>query len=263
MPASRTSRPPRDLYGDPFQTQLQPGVRASRIHLLEALEHDPAVTGITRGLGTEISIDKVTVGAVAATAIRGPRALLDGHRAPARTGDGQIALGAADHAPGRRPRRIGGPRHGDVAVGSKRTGSFRVVSQISFPVLSGIAGLGSGAQFTISRGIERRRLSARARRATCRQAVVGTTNGGHAWPASWPGARGRAAIKHYLDAYGSLAVLPATPTSLVNFGEAVNFPLIFGVMLAVFGAATLAAPSRGQRGPSAERDRAARRCSGS
>ena len=33
---------------------------------------------------------------------------------------------------------------------------------------------------------------------------------------------------------------PITPTSLVNFGEAVNFPLIFGVMLAVFGAATLA-----------------------
>ena len=33
---------------------------------------------------------------------------------------------------------------------------------------------------------------------------------------------------------------PLAPTSLVNFGEAVNFPLIFGAMLAVFGAATLA-----------------------
>src|SRR6202030_4196779 len=29
------------------------------------------------------------------------------------------------------------------------------------------------------------------------------------------------------------------PISLVNFGEAVNFPLIFGAMLIVFGAATL------------------------
>jgi putative ABC transport system permease protein len=34
--------------------------------------------------------------------------------------------------------------------------------------------------------------------------------------------------------------LATTPSSLINFGEAVNFPLIFGAMLAVFGAATLA-----------------------
>jgi ABC-type lipoprotein release transport system permease subunit len=54
-----------------------------------------------------------------------------------------------------------------------------------------------------------------------------------------PGARGRAAINHYLRTYATLSVLPTTPVSLVNFGEAVNFPLIFGVMLALFGAATL------------------------
>ncbi len=53
------------------------------------------------------------------------------------------------------------------------------------------------------------------------------------------GPRGQAAIDHYLDVYQSGATLRVTPTSLVNFGEAVNFPLIFGVMLAVFGAATL------------------------
>jgi ABC-type lipoprotein release transport system permease subunit len=54
-----------------------------------------------------------------------------------------------------------------------------------------------------------------------------------------PGARGKAAINHYLQTYAALSVLPTTPVSLVNFGEAVNFPLIFGVMLALFGAATL------------------------
>ena len=36
-----------------------------------------------------------------------------------------------------------------------------------------------------------------------------------------------------------MAVLPITPTSLINFGEAVDFPLIFGAIVAVFGAATL------------------------
>jgi ABC-type antimicrobial peptide transport system permease subunit len=32
---------------------------------------------------------------------------------------------------------------------------------------------------------------------------------------------------------------PGPPTNLVNFGEAVNFPLIFGAVLILFGAATL------------------------
>ena len=32
---------------------------------------------------------------------------------------------------------------------------------------------------------------------------------------------------------------PATPANLANFGQAVNFPLIFGLVLVLFGAATL------------------------
>jgi len=51
--------------------------------------------------------------------------------------------------------------------------------------------------------------------------------------------RGQAAVNHYVASYQSITALPITPTSLVNFGEAVNFPLIFGGMLAVSGAATL------------------------
>jgi predicted lysophospholipase L1 biosynthesis ABC-type transport system permease subunit len=54
-----------------------------------------------------------------------------------------------------------------------------------------------------------------------------------------PGAAGRADIVHYLRAYPNIARLPTTPTSLINFGEAVNFPLILGLVLALFGAATL------------------------
>jgi predicted lysophospholipase L1 biosynthesis ABC-type transport system permease subunit len=51
------------------------------------------------------------------------------------------------------------------------------------------------------------------------------------------GPRGQAAIARYV-AQGS-ATRPTVPTSLVNFGEAVNFPLILGCVLAVFGVATL------------------------
>jgi ABC-type antimicrobial peptide transport system permease subunit len=54
-----------------------------------------------------------------------------------------------------------------------------------------------------------------------------------------PSPRGQAAISDLIAAYGNNAVRPAPSTGLVSFGEAVNFPLIFGLMLAVFGAATL------------------------
>jgi ABC-type antimicrobial peptide transport system permease subunit len=39
--------------------------------------------------------------------------------------------------------------------------------------------------------------------------------------------------------YSSQLNLPVPPTDLVNFGEAVNFPLLFGVALVLFGVATL------------------------
>jgi putative ABC transport system permease protein len=54
-----------------------------------------------------------------------------------------------------------------------------------------------------------------------------------------PGPPGQQDVNRYLRNYPSLAALPSTPISLVNFGEAVDFPLIFGTILAAFGAATL------------------------
>ena len=78
------------------------------------------------------------------------------------------------------------------------------------------------------------------KRAACRQAVEATANGSGLLASVVPGRKGQAAINHYLDTYRSITALTVTPTSLINFGEAVNFPLIFGAMLAVFGAATLA-----------------------
>ena len=53
------------------------------------------------------------------------------------------------------------------------------------------------------------------------------------------GAKGQAAVNRYVNSYPTLATIATPPTSLVNFGEAVNFPLLFGAVLALFGAATL------------------------
>ena len=77
-----------------------------------------------------------------------------------------------------------------------------------------------------------------ANRAACQQRVAESTNGGML-ASVVPGPKGQAAINHYFDSYRSVTALAIAPTSLINFGEAVNFPLIFGAMLALFGAATL------------------------
>jgi hypothetical protein len=224
------------LYGDAFQLNFNLVAGQPDPDLLRDLEHDPAITGITRGIATNISVNKVLVGALAGTAIRG-RLLFSTVNGHVPTGDGQIGLGATTM------RQVGAQVGSVVRVtvplpsGGKRTVPFRVVSRMSFPVLGGVAGLGNGAAFTIS-GYEDAVCPPGPTQSTCRQAVVGTTNGG-ILASVVPGAKGRAAISHYVNRYLSITALPVTPTSLVNFGEAVNFPLIFGVILAVFGAATL------------------------
>jgi hypothetical protein len=122
--------------------------------------------------------------------------------------------------------------------GTRRTEPFRVVSQNSFPQYGGFVSLGTGALLTTS-GLERALCLPGPTLALCRREVGGKGTGGtRVTFASGP--RGKAAMDHYLAAYPSITSKPLTPTSLVNFGEAVNFPLIFGAMLAIFGAATLA-----------------------
>ena len=53
------------------------------------------------------------------------------------------------------------------------------------------------------------------------------------------GAIGQATLARLARAYPYDVVYPRPPTNLVNFGEAVDFPLIFGCVLVVSGVATL------------------------
>ena len=226
------------LYGDPFQLSFNPNGGPSEPALLASLEHDRAVTGITTWPGGgDITINKVQVGTIAATAVRGQLlfSLVDGHLP---SGDHQIGLGATTM------RQIGAHVGSVVTLsgvsnGKQRSLRFRVVSQVSFPVMAGqIVSLGTGALITTA-GLENAMCPPGPQQAACQQMFVEQSNGG-ILASVVAGPRGQAAIKHYLNAYSSIATQPTTPRSLINFGEAVNFPLIFGVMLAAFGAATLA-----------------------
>jgi predicted lysophospholipase L1 biosynthesis ABC-type transport system permease subunit len=54
-----------------------------------------------------------------------------------------------------------------------------------------------------------------------------------------PGAQGRAALAALSRRYEGRVNNARPPTDLVNFGQAVDFPLIFGVIVVVFGVGTL------------------------
>jgi hypothetical protein len=229
------------LYGDPFQistTDTSSGGQPDPA-LLRSLEHDAAVTGITEGIAPpEVSVNTVAVSAIAGTAIRGSLLLstVDGH---VPDGDRQIGLGATTMR--QVGAHVGSIVHVTVSLpsGGRRTVPFRVVSELSFPVLGGgIVSLGNGAAFTIA-GYQAAVCPPGPKQTACRQALSTTLSGGGLLVSVVGGAKGQAAINHYLNTDGSSVAPASTPTSLINFGEAVNFPLIFGAMLAVFGAATL------------------------
>jgi hypothetical protein len=226
------------LYGQDFQVLLANNAFTGGDPAAEvaSLEHDRAITGIMLGTRNEVSINGVSVFALAAKAVRGPLLLsrVDG-RLPA--GNGDIALGTTTlHQTG---AHVGSIVHVavQVPVGGTRTASFRVVGTMSFPGQFGLGGLGTGAAFTADGylnalcppGPTQNRCQSKAH-ATQRSAVLARAT---------PGPRGQAAISRFLRAYPNSAGHPTTPVSLVNFGEAVNFPLILGFMLALFGVATL------------------------
>ena len=226
------------LYGDPFQLSFNANGGPADPTLLASLEHNRAVTGITRGGGGgALLINKSSIWTLAASPVRGPLLFSDV--------EGHLPVTSDEMALGAESMRMAGAHLGSIvqitaARGSRhRTLPYRVVSKVSFPVVAaGGTSLGTGALITIP-GLERLLCPPGPGLAACRQRLEGQGNGGIlASVASGPG--GQAAINHYLDVDSSIVTLPSTPTSLVNFGEAVNFPVLFGALLALFGAATLA-----------------------
>jgi hypothetical protein len=223
------------LYGQDYQITFST-TQGNPTTELADVQRDHAVTGIMVGTRAEISINKVSVTSIMGTAVRGPLLIstVDG-RAP--SGDGEISLGETTL------RQVGAHVGSLVHVtleeptGGTAVASFRVVGTASFPSDFGLGGLGTGAAFTLA-GYLHALCPAGPAQSSCLSAF-------HADEQFVilvhfaPTAAGRADVAHYLRAYPDIAQLPDTPISLINFGEAVNFPLILGFVLALFGAATL------------------------
>jgi predicted lysophospholipase L1 biosynthesis ABC-type transport system permease subunit len=112
-----------------------------------------------------------------------------------------------------------------------------VVGQTSFPSDFGTGGLGTGAALTIDGYLGAQCPVGLQRRACLKAAGQGLEYALFAHAV--PGAVGRAALASHISRNRSLAVRPAVPTALVNFGVSVNFPLVISVMVTLFGVATL------------------------
>ncbi|HYB88918.1 MAG TPA: ABC transporter permease [Streptosporangiaceae bacterium] len=228
------------LYGLPYQvsfSNLGSGSGAAITGpVLTSLRRDRAIQRISLATTEEIAVNGRQVGLLAVTAVRGPALIsaVDG-RLPEH--DREIALGTATmNAIGARPGGLVRVAVTD-ATGTPHRASFRVVGRASFPAGSGTGGLGTGAAMTVGALIDAQCPPGPGQLACQRAARRGVV-----WDVlvrSAPGPAGAAALARHVRAYHQYATRPATPTELVNFGEAVNFPLLFGVMLSLFGAATM------------------------
>jgi hypothetical protein len=126
--------------------------------------------------------------------------------------------------------------------GGSRTSKVKVVGTVVIPPSFGLAGLGGAAVLTIP-GIEQLACGSGAKARPCEDAVNQKLDQGNDWSIAIkvaPGRVGRTTVRALDRRYFAYVNPQTIPTNLVNFGEAVDFPLLLSVTLAVFGAATLA-----------------------
>jgi ABC-type lipoprotein release transport system permease subunit len=226
------------LYGQPFDLSFasnQTGSTAQTDEMLATFERARGIADITAGISGDVSIDGRVVDAIAGQSLRGPLlATTTGGRLP--RSDNEVALGATTlrqvGAHIGSALRVASPKPG----GGTRISSFRVVGTVVFSPDFSTAGLGTGAAFTVD-GLTGAPCTRGRAHACAVHAVLSA--GGAFLVRGTLGTEGRTALADLAREYPSQVTFPSPPTNLVNFGQAVNFPLLFGLVLLLFGAATL------------------------
>jgi ABC-type lipoprotein release transport system permease subunit len=229
------------LYGVPFGAEFTNEGAGSGSAItgpvLASLRKDQAIGRITVAAVAAVDVNGRQVRLLAVTPIRGRPliSVVDG-RLPG--GEHEIMLGAATM------RSVGAHPGGLVHVtvtdpnGVPHQAVFRVVGRASFAPSFGTGGLGSGAAMTLSALTDTQCPPGAAARPACQGTVQrGTIYSVLARAA--PGAAAAAALARHVRANPQFAGSSQEPVELVNFGESVNFPLLFSVALALFGAAAM------------------------
>ncbi len=228
------------LYGQGFDAWFSAnttGTQAENEQLLAAL-HRPGITAILAGVSEAVSIDGTLVDALAGQTLRGPYVMT--------TTTGAVPVAPGDVLLGTKTMHQLGVHIGSTVKvtfpssgsGPGQTRRFTVVGTTVLPPdFNPRGGLGTGAIFTLAGLVGHGCPSGRGG-AGCITSSVLSNNGAFLVRAA-PGPPGKAAMASLSRAYASEVNLPRPPTNLVNFGEAVNFPLILGLIVVLFGVATL------------------------
>jgi ABC-type lipoprotein release transport system permease subunit len=228
------------LYGANWQVDLG-NISESQVRSIAVkLRDTPGVTRITDGVtGKYVDVNGTTVQAILVQVVKGPMvfSLVQGHEP---RGDGQIVLGSGSlraahaHVGSRIPVSI------VDASGKQSTRQLTVVGIVTIPPSFNIGGLGDGAVMTLNAA---RFLACGAAKVptTCDRRINETlsrTSWGMAVGTA-DTARGRAVAAGLNHRFAAILTQQSPPTSMINFGQAIDFPLLLGATFALFGAAAL------------------------
>ena len=230
------------LYGAKWQVDLE-NLSTSKLHsLLPALKANPSVDRVTYGqVGKIINVNGVPIESIYVTVAKGAMvySLVSG-RYP--TGFGQMDLGQTSLA---QVHAHVGSRVSVSVLDLKnvtRHREFTVVGSIAVPPSDGIGGLGDGVLMTI-RGIENLACGSGPTSSPCVAQINNKIDNNNSWSVAikvHSGAVGRRTVQRLERKYAAYYNVQIRPTNLTNFGQAVDFPLLLGITLALFGATTLA-----------------------
>jgi len=229
------------LYGEASQVNLD-GIATKKLPvLLAALRRNPEVTNVSYGgEGKYLQVGTVAVQSVYLTVAKGHlnTTLVSGHYP---TGVGQIILGQTTLA--QTHLHVGSRVVVSIVnlKGRKLSRPFRVVGTAVFPPELGIGGLGDGAIILI-RALEVLACPNGPPEKACMKAISQKVADENSWGVAISvrsGPAGRATIRRLDRQYASYVNAESVPTNLVNFGQAVDFPLLLEGTMVLFGAATL------------------------
>ncbi|MGB8197238.1 MAG: ABC transporter permease [Acidimicrobiales bacterium] len=230
------------LYGSNWQVDLG-NVPTKMLHpMITSLQHDSDVARVTFGQsGKYVDINGAPVQTVYVIDAKGPLvfSLIDGHHVRT-TGEINVATSslAAAHA------HVGSTVRLSVInlKGKMLTEKSVVAGSVAIPPSFDIGGPGDGAVVLLS-GLESLACSSTSQSNPCIEAINRKLAASNSWNVEIgvnAGAAGRRAAQRLERKYAPFVNIETLPTNLVNFGQAIDFPLLLGGTLALFGAAMLA-----------------------
>ncbi len=227
------------LYGQNWQLDLGNLTGAQVKTALATMTPDAEVKKITYGFsGKYIDVGSVAVQGVFVDVAKGPMAfsLVNGHPPH---GQSQIALGSTTMSQAK--LHVGSNVVVSLTNKSGKTyrGDFRVVGTVVLPTTMSTGGLGVGAVLPFRAALHLA-CTGSPSQSTCEQKLLKSVAGWGMAVSIAPGASGDAALRRLQHEFSRFVNVLTVPVNLVNFGQAVDFPLLLGVTLALFGAATLA-----------------------